>query len=1180
MKKMRPLKLKIAGLNSFVEEQIIDFEVLTEKGLFGIFGPTGSGKSTIIDAITLSMYGKIPRNSKDFINTQSTSMSLTYQFEIGVDGARKRYIVERNVKRDAKSGGYKTTLARLREIGESGERVLAEKDREVQQKIVDLIGLTAEDFTRSVVLPQGKFSEFLKLTGKERRDMLERIFGLEKYGSKLLVRIRDVKREKSNLLNEVNAKLSQHEGVTKEALEDLKKKFEILKEEEKTLKEQKDKLDKEREKLKGIWEKQQELNQFLHKKEILDQQLKEIEDKKEKLKKAEKALSVKPYIDSLVETEKKLILNQKDVEKYSKELEEAEKLLEKVEKEYEASLKEKEEKIPLIIEKEERLKRAFKLRDEIKKINSEREKLVKEYKDLKKQIDGIEREIKALSDSIDIAKRQLGEKEKRINEIKVDSNKREKIFAAFEIQKEFERADKEKKEKEKRILELKELIGKQQKDIEKIDNLLKRKEKEIQEVDNNIKKLEMQKPPTNEDLLDLQKSLERKRVEILELKEKEKLKNEAENNLKEILKIKEEINNEIKEIEEKLKNKNNSLEEVKKDIEELVKNNMAGELAEGLKEGVPCPVCGSIHHVRLAQKVEEDLIKEKQEIKANLEKDIMDYQSKLFKLKGELSGIEVKEDMYKKEYDKLWDILKDINLLKLEEELNKMESDFIQWKEKLEKWNKSKEELETLIKKLKEEKASLDLEHTKLKEGINKDISLLKEFESSLEAISITYSELEGQLRISREELGISDFKEKVEEINQKEREIEELRNEIENFKNTIEELTNKKETLSNNLNALSIRKGQIEEIGKEKSKNLRERQQEFDSLSEGRDIEEYLKEIQYNKEKITKMESALKETLEKARKDKQNIESKKISALESRDLLNNMFREQSEKLENALLEKGFKDKKEALEYLLDSENIKKIEEEIKNFENEYVSVNKSIDRLMEILQGQKINEEEWNQLEESIKGLEQVLNEKRKEIGATEKAISDMQENLQKVEEFTKQKKELERVVDILNELDNLFQGNKFVDFIAARQLKYITFFASKRLKEISRGRYALEIDSDNNFVMRDDFNGGVRRSVDTLSGGETFLTSLSLALALSSHIQLKGRAPLEFFFLDEGFGSLDAELLDIVMTSLERLKKDKMVVGIISHVEELKNRVPVKLIVTPPAVSGEGSKVRIEYT
>ena len=91
--------------------------------------------------------------------------------------------------------------------------------------------------------------------------------------------------------------------------------------------------------------------------------------------------------------------------------------------------------------------------------------------------------------------------------------------------------------------------------------------------------------------------------------------------------------------------------------------------------------------------------------------------------------------------------------------------------------------------------------------------------------------------------------------------------------------------------------------------------------------------------------------------------------------------------------------------------------------------------------------------------------------------------------------------------------------------------------------------------------------------------MTSLSLALALSSQIQLKGSAPLEFFFLDEGFGSLDAELLDIVMESLERLHSDKLSVGIISHVEELKNRVPIKLLVTS-SEAGSGSKVKIEYS
>ena len=169
--------------------------------------------------------------------------------------------------------------------------------------------------------------------------------------------------------------------------------------------------------------------------------------------------------------------------------------------------------------------------------------------------------------------------------------------------------------------------------------------------------------------------------------------------------------------------------------------------------------------------------------------------------------------------------------------------------------------------------------------------------------------------------------------------------------------------------------------------------------------------------------------------------------------------------------------------------------------------------------------------------------------------------------------------IAEILDDLDKVIQGNKLVEYVATSQLKYIAIEASKRLKDITKGRYALEIDSTLNFVMRDDFNGGIRRSVDTLSGGETFLTSLSLALALSSQIQLKGSAPLEFFFLDEGFGSLDTELLDTVMGSLERLHNDKLSVGIITHVEELKNRVPVKLIVKP-SEAGIGSKVKIEYS
>ena len=112
----------------------------------------------------------------------------------------------------------------------------------------------------------------------------------------------------------------------------------------------------------------------------------------------------------------------------------------------------------------------------------------------------------------------------------------------------------------------------------------------------------------------------------------------------------------------------------------------------------------------------------------------------------------------------------------------------------------------------------------------------------------------------------------------------------------------------------------------------------------------------------------------------------------------------------------------------------------------------------------------------------------------------------------------------------------------------------------------------------MRDDANGGVRRPVNSLSGGETFLTALALALALSTQIQLRGESPLEFFFLDEGFGTLDADLLETVMNTFEKLHLQNLTIGIISHLPELKNRLARRLVVTPAEAGGVGSTVKLE--
>ena len=96
---------------------------------------------------------------------------------------------------------------------------------------------------------------------------------------------------------------------------------------------------------------------------------------------------------------------------------------------------------------------------------------------------------------------------------------------------------------------------------------------------------------------------------------------------------------------------------------------------------------------------------------------------------------------------------------------------------------------------------------------------------------------------------------------------------------------------------------------------------------------------------------------------------------------------------------------------------------------------------------------------------------------------------------------------------------------------MEYVSREADEKLKEMTGSSLGLETDQNGLFIIRDYKNGGATRPASTLSGGETFMASLALALALSSQIQMKGAAPMELFFLDEGFGTLDENYLEIVM-------------------------------------------------
>ena len=168
---MRPIRVEVEGFTSFREKQSIDFSGLD---LFAITGPTGVGKSSLIDALVFALYGQVPRVGDDYkqlISHGAERLSVLLEFEVG----RERYRIARTVRR---AGASKQLLERL---DRNEPQPLADRVKDIRAQVETILGLDYDGFTRSVVLPQGQFDEFLKGEPKERRKILVSLLNLGIY---------------------------------------------------------------------------------------------------------------------------------------------------------------------------------------------------------------------------------------------------------------------------------------------------------------------------------------------------------------------------------------------------------------------------------------------------------------------------------------------------------------------------------------------------------------------------------------------------------------------------------------------------------------------------------------------------------------------------------------------------------------------------------------------------------------------------------------------------------------------------------------------------------------------------------------------------------------------------------------------------------------------------------------
>jgi exonuclease SbcC len=1205
---MRPKYLEIEGLQSFAGVQKIDFEALSDTGLFGIFGPTGSGKSTILDAITFALYGRVKRaegGTQGIINTGCSTARVCFTFTLSKDGTRKTYRVERTYQRKKNSpNSCEPKIARLIEVTPGGDIPLCDKATEVSNFVKDLIGLSSDDFTRAVVLPQNSFQEFLLLNNKERRAMLERIFYLEEYGQKLEEKLKRKMAGMKSRLDILSGELKGYEDSTDEALDKaegiLKAAVSERKRVEKELKELEARYNEARE-VHGLL---LELEDFSRKEEqhLASKEL--IDEKRALLEKAVKAEGLREMILSNRELAGKLDETGRKLSEVMQRLPGVESSLNGTRADYERLVNEMKSERPKLAGKRAALSDALILKGEIAAITEKARILrdsilqVKTAEDEKTGLINKETaECEALS--------RDGEKlRQELETLKIDPDYRMKMQEGVKLENEIVSMSgninnlagrKTALENSKVTLDLK---------LKGVKTEIAALVKTLEEQDAEKRKHEESKSGDKNSLM---KSLERLhgikgKYDMLVFRKKE---------LDMLRASTEKQQAGASELEKKACSKEEAREKAGEALEKcrMQYEESAGELksvsayllSKELREGEPCPVCGSTHHPGPASVTGDVDISAREknaaEIKIRLEEAEREYKQaekealiaaeqlkitwdRLSQAKKEL---EDKTAEFETEKQSLPERLRNLDLERIGQEIEKASDEINKKMTELEIWEKGLDELNGRLRELNDKLAEKKLAENAVITELKMNHDNMEQLEADIKAASSMLDEAQRRHAAFLHEYKIESAFSELERLSENDRKIALLQEKAGRAQEEAAQKRLQADRLREELRLQveeRIRK-ESEENGLVKQKN--DKAARMEQLAGDADIEEEIGKVDRTVEEYSLKEEDMLRRLK-------SLEETYNGLVMQKSLLENQKRIYSENLDNdnvrlraALAEKGFTDAEEALGSVLPRDRQNGLKAEIEEYDRISANIHAQKSLLQRRLKSRSISEEEWNRISGAYDELSAYKQECVSRSEVAKNNFAGLSKRHARWTELNMAYNRLNHKYGLFGQIQKLLKAghgkdNSFIDYIAEERLRYVAVNASVTLGVMTKHRYILELDTEAGFIIRDHANGGAHRMIRSLSGGETFLASLSLALALSEHIQLKGQSPLEFFFLDEGFGMLDQELLDTVIDALERLSCKERVIGLISHVPELKSRIGRRLLVEPATPHGDGSKVLIE--
>lgn len=997
MMNMMPLKLTLSAFGPYPDCVTVDFQQFQENGLFLITGPTGSGKTMIFDAIVFALFGKSSGQMRDSDSLRcdhaliNTPTFVEYTFLLH----HQTYLIKRTPKyylEGRKTPKMPTALLTL------PDGKIIEGVREVDAKVVALLGVDDKQFKQIAMIAQGEFTKLIMSSSEEREKVLRELFHTQCYQrleEKLKAQLKVYKdkydilfQRKQQIIDDLNIDTQDYKEYLKETENDLSKKEQQFFQLETAYEKQNQKIQ-----LYNIQNQRiLQLDNYIEQAQELQNQEQDYKKLKQTIEQLKKAKETNYLYRTLIQETKKLQSLQKQSHEVEKQIQQHDSLFQKSLKQYQ----------------------------QIHQLSKQKETLQKQNHELKQMIDDLYR-------------------------YQHDYEEKQSYLQKYHIMQ------------------------------EEYKLLLQKKDK----LEKNIQKD-----------LDTIHSEEQLKTEFELAQQKFKLANDRKIKIHELSQLHDQLLKEIdnrvdyQEVYQLLEKQLYDEKKAYDKMEQLFYRKQAGMMAMHLKEGDPCPVCGSIHHPDLAR-IEDDHISQesvdKQKSKVNrIQERFQDNRQQLL-LKNQLIET-IKKQIEKASHE-----------LQIDEELTK----------------------EVFIR---------ELNKTHLQEReIKKSYSTM---EDELKYIQ----KLKKSIALSQKDMVVYED-EKI----KKEKVLEEINNYIQKINGRLDN---------------SLAKYDVEDI----KIQLKEGKSQLEQLNQ--QIEYIQKEYNQSQKEHVQLETqktALLHQIEKQHKELESIDQQYHEQLQQYEdeALFLSLKEQIGRLEQ--YEKQYQDYMIARQSL--QQQIASLKEEVKDLS--YIDLKELQNHLQE--------------LSKQINSLKEVIDQDKLSYALKKKQILE-------IEKINDTLKDNEKVYQQYMDLSYVTSGKNesrvsLERYVLAAYFEKMLLYANDMMKELTQGRYRLvrkdyaSKGSSKQGLELDvfDYESGVSRDIKTLSGGESFKAALSLALGLSYMIQdHAGGIELNTLFIDEGFGSLDSQSLDQALNCLLELHQDNKLIGIISHVSELKDRIDSQIVIT----------------